>query len=123
MFPFRHKRAIGQDSEERAKALLISKGYRILGQNLTYRQGELDLVCEEVRNGRMILIFVEVRKRDPRSWVSPEASLVGTKTLRMKIACRRFLAAYRGRASEVRLDLIADDGNRLRHLQNFVPFL
>ncbi|NDD93025.1 hypothetical protein EBZ37_13200, partial [bacterium] len=77
MFPFRHKRAIGQDSEERAKALLISKGYRILGQNLTYRQGELDLVCEEVRNGRMILIFVEVRKRDPRSWVSPEASCLG----------------------------------------------
>ncbi len=117
-----HKRAIGLRFERRAEEYLKSRGYRILERNLNFKGGELDLVCEEgaLRGG--VLVFVEVRMRDPRSYVSPEESILGSKLIRLKRACRAYLARYSGHAREIRIDLISWEGEEMNHRKGFVVF-
>ncbi|MBU6154429.1 MAG: YraN family protein [Bdellovibrionales bacterium] len=122
MWKVEHKRAIGSRFERRAEEYLKSKGYRILERNVNFKGGELDLVCEEgaLRGG--ILVFVEVRMRDPRSFVSPEESLLGPKIKRLKSACRAYLSRYSGHAREIRIDLISWEGEVMNHREGFVVF-
>jgi putative endonuclease len=120
MWPSEHKRAIGLRYERKAEEFLRRLGYRILARNLFFKGGEIDLVAEFGANGRVILVFVEVRMRDPRSFVSPEESILGPKLRRLKFACKSYLARYSGSASEVRMDLISCDGENLHHRKGFI---
>jgi putative endonuclease len=120
MWPREHKRAIGLRYERQAEEYLRRLGYRILARNLFFKGGELDLVAEVGASGRVVLVFVEVRMRDPRSFVSPEESILGPKLRRFKSACKFYLARYSGSASEIRMDLISCDGESLRHRKGFI---
>ena len=120
MWPSEHKRAIGLRYERQAEEFLRKLGYRILARNLSFKGGELDLVSEVEIDGKVVLVFVEVRMRDPRSFVSPEESILGPKLRRFKSACKSYLARYSGSASEIRMDLIACDGASLRHFKEFI---
>ena len=51
----------GRAAEQAAERFLRKHGYRILARNVTYTQGEVDLVAVEKRTGA--LCFVEVRSR------------------------------------------------------------
>ncbi len=120
MWKSEHKRAIGLRYEKQAEDHLRENGYRILGRNVSFKGGELDLVCEEESGGVVVLVFVEVRKRDPRSFVSPEESILGSKLVRLRSACRSYLARYSGRAREVRIDLVSCDGEFMTHRKGFI---
>jgi putative endonuclease len=119
-FPSLGKKACGDRYEKRALEYLRNKNCKILAQNVTYRFGELDLVMEEVGTREVTLVFVEVRKRDPRSLVTPEESVLGKKAQRLIRASQTYLASYRGPASAVRIDLIAFHGEELTHHSNFI---
>ncbi len=108
------------DFHEALAALHLRKlGWRILGSQVRYRVGEIDLVAEEpLPGGGWALVFVEVRSRNSDAWVSPEESVKGAKLARLRRAVAFYLAGYRGRACEVRIDLIAFRDAEMSHLRN-----
>jgi putative endonuclease len=108
------------DYHEALAALHLRKlGWRILGAQVRYKAGEIDLIAEEPLPDRgWALVFVEVRSRDGRGWVSPEESVKGVKLVRLRRAVNLYLAGYRGRASEVRIDLITFRDGVMNHLRN-----
>ncbi len=93
---------------------------REAGRNLTLlhhgfqiRAGELDLVFEEGTT----LVFAEVRARQgDRAWVSGLESVTFRKRQRLKRAAQVYLMSYRGRAREIRWDVIAFDGKKFTHI-------
>ena len=99
----------GRAGERAAERFLKRRGYRILARNVSYRQGEVDLVALDKRSGA--LCFVEVRSRagaDPL--VSPEESVTLRKRRRIVSAARKFIAdRSRGAGSDcpARFDIVA----------------
>ena len=89
------------------------RGYRILGTNVWAGGYELDLV---VRRGRR-LVFCEVKSKtgprfgDPLGMVGPE------KVRRIRQAAETWLAGRPDlRGLEVRFDVVAESGGRLRRV-------
>lgn len=106
----------GDFYEALAELYLRKLGWRILGKQVRYRRGELDLVAEELIPGsEPVLVMIEVRSRREGAWVSAEESIRGVKSRRLRQATEQFLFTYRGPAREIRVDLIAFEGSLLRH--------
>jgi len=76
----------GRLSEALAAALLIAKGYRILGRRVRTRAGEIDIVA--VRGTR--LAFVEVKRRPTRE--DAEAAVTARQAARIRAASDLWLA-------------------------------
>jgi putative endonuclease len=98
----RDARVSGRAAEAWAAALLMLKGYRILGFRLATRQGEIDLLALRGK----VLAVVEVKRR-----TSLEAAL-DCVTFEQRERLRRAARAIAGRRpglkdAFVRLDLIA----------------
>jgi putative endonuclease len=84
----------GRVSEALAAAMLIAKGYRILGRRVRTRAGEIDIVA--VRGKR--LAFVEVKRRLTRE--DAEAAVSARQAARIRRASDLWLAPrprYHGR--------------------------
>lgn len=112
----------GHQGERRAETYLSELGWRCIGRNVRFRLGEIDLVFEVEEGRGVLLVLVEVRTRAARAMVSPCESVRGPKVRRMLNAAEAFLARYRGPAREVRLDLVAIEGEKVRHYADFVPW-
>ncbi len=76
----------GRVSEALAAAVLIAKGYRILGRRVRTRAGEIDIVA--VRGKR--LAFVEVKRRLTRE--DAEAAVSARQAARIRRASHLWLA-------------------------------
>jgi len=98
----------GQAGERAAERFLKKHGYRILARNVTYRQGEVDLVAREKRTGT--ICFVEVRSRtlnaDTDAVVEPEETITLAKRRRVISAAQTFLTRRRAADRPVRFDVI-----------------
>jgi len=100
--------AKGREGEGRAAAFLESSGYTVVRRNVRVPGGEIDLVC---RDGATI-VFVEVKRRDTRSFGSA-LSAVGP---RKRATLRRIAADYMqivAPGAHFRFDIVALDGDRL----------
>jgi putative endonuclease len=106
-------RAAGAEAERRAEAFLVSRGFRILDRNFTCKGGELDLVCDDAGT----LVFVEVRARKSADHGAPEETIGATKRRRLVLAARHYLARM-DREPPCRFDVIAIEGETLRHLRD-----
>lgn len=82
----------GAAAEQLAARFLESKGLRVLGRNLRWRDGELDLVCEHGDT----LVFVEVRMRRDGRFGGAAASVGPVKQARLIRAAQHWLADARG---------------------------
>ena len=78
----------GHLSEWIAAALLIAKGYRILGRRVRTPYGEIDLIA--VRGAR--LAFVEVKRRRTRA--DAEAALTPRQAVRMARAAQFWISRH-----------------------------
>ena len=98
----------GRRGERAAERYLKRLGYRILARNVTYRQGEVDLVAREKASGTVC--FVEVRSRclgeNEDALVEPEATVTQRKRRRVASAAKTFLAKRRATGEAVRFDVI-----------------
>ena len=100
----------GVAGERAAERFLRKSGYRILARNVSYRQGEVDLVALEKSSGT--LCFVEVRSRTLKDKgepaITPEETVTLAKRRRIVRAARAFLRE-RGVSAErsLRFDVIA----------------
>ncbi|MCC5856806.1 MAG: YraN family protein [Ectothiorhodospiraceae bacterium] len=96
----------GHQEEARARAHLEAHGLRLMGRNVRYRCGELDLI---MRDGDC-LVFVEVRYRNRSDWGGAAASITPAKQQRLIRAAQRHLQHYPW-PGPCRFDVVALDGD------------
>jgi len=108
----------GRLAERAAERFLRKAGHRTLARNVTYRQGEVDLVTLERRTET--LCFVEVRSRAVAPGraleIRPEETVTLAKRRRVIGAARQFLLDHGWTDRAVRFDVVAVvfDGNDRR---------
>jgi putative endonuclease len=115
-----NRRGYGATYEDRARDYLSALGYQFIAQNVNFKAGEIDLIFEQNIGRKVELVFVEVRKRSGYGWVSAEESVTFPKQRTLRNAITQYLHRYRGRASSMRIDLIAFQGEVIRHYPNFI---
>jgi putative endonuclease len=80
------------------------------------RGGEIDLIYKD----RRTLVFVEVRGRSARGWVSGLESVTASKRQRIERTAREFLVKadreFLWGVEEIRFDVVESDGERLSHI-------
>lgn len=98
----------GAAAEGLAAAFLMARGLRVVGRNLRWPDGELDLVCEHGE----VLVFVEVRLRRDKRFGGAAASVGRAKQARLIRAAQRYLAEQgrRAQARPARFDVVALSG-------------
>ena len=120
------RRAIGDRFEDRAAEYLQAHGYRILERNRVYPWGEIDIIAEEefespFRGKVRALVFVEVRGSVDGGWITPAESVLPKKAARLRRAIETYLLFYKGKADDVRIDLITVEGDEEPvHLQDYI---
>jgi len=113
------RRALGAEGEERAAALLASRGWRVLARNARAGGVEIDLVA--LRGD--LVAFVEVKTRRGRALGPPELAVDARKRARLVRGAAAWLRENRvGRGCRVRFDVIACEAGpagrwSLRHLE------
>ena len=89
-----HTRATGAEAEDRAVRWLARQGYEILGRNLYYKPGEIDVVAQDGDTR----CFIEIKFRTRRDFGPAVAAVNRRKQVRIAQAARLYLAqsGYRG---------------------------
>ena len=103
----------GDAAEAEACARLEAAGCRILGRNVRYREGEIDIVADD----RGTLVFVEVRMRRSDRFGGADGSVDAFKRRRLVRAAQHFLLQHFGGGSRTppcRFDVITADGDGIR---------
>lgn len=115
-----NKRKVGGYYEDLAAAYLKKKGYVILEQNFTCRQGEIDLI---VRDGNTY-VFVEVKYRRNLSSGYPEEAVGNAKQRTICRAALYYLKKYvRSVDVPCRFDVTTVLGNgKIHHIPNAFPY-
>ncbi|TXS94919.1 YraN family protein [Parahaliea aestuarii] len=90
--------------ENRAAEYLQQQGLRLVGRNIRYRGGELDIVALDGDT----LVFVEVRARSNPRYAGAAASVDRRKQRKLQLAASLFLRSQpRWRNYPCRFDVIA----------------
>lgn len=98
--------AVGRNAEDRILRFLRDRGLKLVRRNFRTRRGEIDLVMLD----EACLVFVEVRARGPRSFVTARLTVDARKQRKLTVAAMMFLArhpAYRHHAC--RFDVVGVD--------------
>lgn len=93
------RRALGASGELTAELELARRGMRTLERNARTRFGEIDLVCRDARG----YVFVEVKTRHARSFVSAAEAATGAKVRRLTRLAWAWLAHAGDRDAEWRM--------------------
>lgn len=88
---FRKSDAVGTSGEDMAAGYLKDHGFKILGRNVRYKTGEIDIVAAREKE----LHFFEVKSRTDPSLVSPVEAITERKKGRVKAAARMYLSDTR----------------------------
>ena len=103
-----HSSGKGRAGEDAAARFLAGLGYRVLERNLRVPGGEIDLVALDGRT----LVFVEVKRRDGRSFGSALSAVDPAKRRRLRTLAADYAQIVAPRA-RIRFDIVTIDGNRL----------
>ncbi len=119
---------VAVDGEELASDFLENEGWEIIGRNVTYKIGEIDIIAQKTIPrglGRANMVaFVEVKtrtsERDPRS---AERAITTKKRKKIILASRMFLSKNKISACIARFDVIAitlkrSEEPEIRHYPN-----
>lgn len=93
----------GGEGEDIAASLLEENLLRILGRNIRYPDGEIDIVALDGPT----LVFVEVKWRRNDALGSPAEAVTPRKRQRVIRASRRWLAENPKRRGAIRFDVVA----------------
>jgi len=93
---------LGQTGEERAKGLLLSKGYKILNTNWKSGKREIDIIAEN----KDFIVFVEVKTRSDDHILAPSKSVTSEKQKSIIYAAETYLKRY-NISKESRFDIIS----------------
>lgn len=102
------RRGIGADAEDRVATYLLDKGYSLVTRRFSAKGGEVDLIALDGET----LVFVEVKYRRSSA---PEEALSARKGSRLRVAARAYLNAIGEPERAHRFDLVAVEGDSIRH--------
>lgn len=95
---------IGKNAEDFAQKLLRDKGLKIIGRNLRYKLGEIDIIAEDGEE----LVFVEVRFRSRATRGEAAESVSAKKQKRLIRAAQTWLQQHKYYQNHYcRFDLVA----------------
>ncbi len=101
----------GAQGEALARNHLTRAGLKHLASNVSYRQGELDLVMLEQGKQGATLIFIEVRMRTSAAFGGAAASVNPGKQRRLIAAAEQYLQEhYATHLPACRFDVVTIDG-------------
>ena len=105
-------RGAGPRGEAEAERLLTRLGYRILGRNIRFAFGEIDLLAED--GPVIVVVEVKARRRDPSSPVAsqrtrPEASITRRKARKLVRLMDAVCRANGWQSRPKRIDVVAVD--------------
>lgn len=80
----------GRDAEDRALALLLQRGLKLVARNWHCRGGEIDLI---MRDGA-VLVFVEVRHRGGGRFGGAADSITAAKQRKLLLAAEVYLSSH-----------------------------
>jgi putative endonuclease len=114
-----HRQALGRRAEDAAAATLLAAGFSIVGRNVRFPEGEIDLVCRD----RDVWVFVEVKCRHARWGDAPAAAVSPLKQRRLVRLAQHYLKRWRLGEPRCRFDVVGvtvDDSGvtTVRHLVN-----
>lgn len=95
-------RRVGEAGEQAAAEFLAALGYRIIGRNVRFRSGEIDLVA---RDGG-VLVFVEVKTRRGRGFGAPGEAVTAAKQRRLVRLAALYLARLGSDPPPCRFDVV-----------------
>lgn len=98
----RVKKELGKRAEKLVERELRRRGYRILGRNLRFKTGEVDLLASQGED----LVIVEVRSKTRREPVSPAETLRRQKKRKLLQIAREIISTKRLRNTNVRIDVV-----------------
>lgn len=90
-------------------------GYTIVTRRYKARHGEIDVVALD----EDLLVMVEVKARRAPGYV-PEESIGDAKRRALFLAAQQYLAEVGQPEREIRFDLVAMDGDGIRHHQDIL---
>jgi putative endonuclease len=105
--------ATGRAGEDAAAAYLLSLGFTILERNLRGPGGEIDIVAKDGAT----IVFVEVKRRDSRTFGRALAAVDARKRARIRAVAADYLQFVAPDAF-ARFDVLAIDGGTLRLYRN-----
>lgn len=108
---------IGAIFENEAANFLKKLGYKILGQNISFVFGELDIVAQDGKE----VVFVEVKHRRNNKFYEPFEAVTRAKQKKIILAAKAYLQKS-SKAYDCRFDVISIVGDinnfELKHLVN-----
>ena len=97
-----NKKDLGNTGENLAANYLKSKGYVILEQNFSCRQGEIDIVCLDKKE----IVFVEVKTRTNTNYGMPAEAVNNIKKKHI-VNCAKYYVYLNNLHNEfIRFDII-----------------
>jgi putative endonuclease len=112
-------RKTGADGEEKAADYLTKNGYEIVERNVHIGKfGEIDIVAKE-NDGTFV--FIEVKYNRVRSsYGKPEFRCDARKMKQLIRLVKMYIYGKKLHNTPVRIDVIAIDGDGLRHYKNCI---
>jgi putative endonuclease len=98
----RWRARLGKKGEQLAAEHLLTKGYSILGQNVRFASGEIDIVAVDGNT----LVIVEVRTRSSDRYGTPAESITWQKQCKLRELALLYLKQQR-RRQPIRFDIVA----------------
>ena len=102
----------GDAAEAEACAKLEAAGCRILGRNVRYREGEIDIVADD----RGTLVFIEVRMRRSDRFGGAEGSVDASKRRRLVRAAQHYLLRLPS-PPPCRFDVVVIEGEAIEWIE------
>lgn len=110
-----NKRSVGSFYERKAVEYLKNQGYVIIKKNFRSKAGEIDIIAREGN----VICFVEVKYRKTASFGHPEEAVSCYKQEKIRKVAEYFFVYHKiPLDTECRFDVIAVEGEELRHIKN-----
>ena len=117
--------------EKMAREYLENKGYKIIEQNYRTKYSEIDIIVKKparhslrhqaLAGGDNILVFVEVRTKTSRDFVSPEESINQKKLKKLYWNAETYVAnkKYKGRYRVDAICIVLNSDNAVEKIEHY----
>lgn len=118
----RTRRRVGEQGEDLASQELERQGLQILQRNWHCAIGEIDIIAEDVADGRRTVVFCEVKCRTGLGFGDPLEAITYAKLRKLRQLAGEWLAASPRKPDAIRLDavgvvLLPGHAPRLTHVR------
>jgi len=100
------RQSVGARGEDLAVAELERQGMEVLARNWRCRTGEIDIVAAETVDGRVTVVFCEVKCRSGLGFGDPLEAITWAKLRRLRSLAAEWMSAHQVSAAAIRLDAV-----------------